>query len=353
MGIRHSSQHEGADDGDPAIRWSRRCDGGKRFAATDAEPTDAPGSGATPFEEALALEVLRASPGISHADLGARVRAFVEEVRKVTAEGTTPPRAADLAFGDGRESVWREINALLGEYRNVPPYSIPDRIRMLVADVKRLRAEIEKITRGQPEERSQLLARSRIYEQWAPTMRELLGLFGYCVHSDLPGLVEKLIHENNNASAKIARLEARDRESWEILKGYADAPGAWAGRVARYLSGEPPAPDPLLVEARALLSDEFDKSVSEYRSRRISLLTKLDARIGGGGVMTRVDERQRAIRQELRRHIRVSQAERAVIEAAVSYAEWCKANGPVTPEPEEQAVCAAVDALIDAQIGGG
>ena len=291
MGIRHSSQNECADDGDPAIRWSRRCDGGKRFdaiAATDAEPTDAPGSGATSFEEALALEVLRASPGISHADLGARVRAFVEEVRKVTAEGTTPPRAADLAFGDGRESVWREIDALLGDERNCPPYSIPDRIRMLVEDVKTLRAEIEKITREQPEERSQLLARSRIYEQWAPTMRALLGLFGYGVHSDLPGLVEKLIRENNNASAEIeklraevARLEARDRDSWEILKGYADAPGAWAGRVARYLSGEPPAPDPLLVEARALLSDEFDKSVSEYRSRRISLPTKLDARIGG------------------------------------------------------------------------
>ena len=259
MGIRHSSD---ANDGDPAIRWSQRCDGGKRFDAIDAEPTDAPGSGATSFEEALALEVLRASPGISHADLGARVRAFVEEVRKVTAEGTTPPRAADLAFGDGRESVWREINALLGEYRNVPPYSIPDRIRMLVEDVKRLRAEIEKITRGQPEERSQLLARSRIYEQWAPTMRELLGLFGYCVHSDLPGLVEKLIHENNNASAEIeklraevARLEARDREGrWLVATGnelWDDNDGPeYQRRRDAYLASEPPAPDPLLVDAR-------------------------------------------------------------------------------------------------------
>lgn len=293
MGIRSSDE---MNDGDPAIRWSRRYDGGKRFDAIDAEPTDAPGSGATGFEEALALEVLRAFPGISPADLGVRVRSFVEEVRKVTAEETTPPRAADLAFGDGRESVWREIDALLGDERSAPPYSIPDRIRMLVADVKRLRAEIEKITRGQPEERSQLLARSRIYEQWAPTMRELLGLFGYCVHSDLPGLVEKLIHENNNARAEIeklrseiALLEARDREGrWIAVRsawGQPNIVGAdateWRNRRSAYLSGEPPSPDPLLVEARALLSDEFDKSVSEYRSRRISLLTKLDARIGG------------------------------------------------------------------------
>ena len=342
MGIRHSSD---ANDGDPAIRWSRRYDGGKRFDAIDAEPTDAPGSGATGFEEALALEVLRAFPGISPADLGVRVRSFVEEVRKVTAEETTPPRAADLAFGDGRESVWREIDALLGDERSAPPYSIPDRIRMLVADVKRLRAEIEKITRGQPEERSQLLARSRIYEQWAPTMRELLGLFGYCTPSELPGLAEKLIRENNNARAEIEKLKSEAKDNEEALDHYRartyrdgetdqlqrdldaaraalamkererdaarrerdaaraeiarlearDREGRWiaeharvlaetseyARRITAYLSGEPPAPDPLLVEARALLSDEFDKSVSEYRSRRISLLTKLDARIGG------------------------------------------------------------------------
>lgn len=107
MGIRHSSD---ANDGDPAIRWSQRCDGRKRFDAIDAEP------------------------------LGQTT--------------CTPSRS----YGDGRESVWREINALLGEYRNVPPYSIPDRIRMLVEDVKRLRAEIEKITRERDEVQAELAA---------------------------------------------------------------------------------------------------------------------------------------------------------------------------------------------------
>lgn len=38
----------------------------------------------------------------------------------------------------------------------------------------------------------------------------------------------------------------------------------------------------------------------------------------------------------------------AVVDAAVAYAAWCKrrrrvADGPVTPEAEEQAVCTAVD----------
>ncbi len=33
----------------------------------------------------------------------------------------------------------------------------------------------------------------------------------------------------------------------------------------------------------------------------------------------------------------------AVFEAAVAYAAWCKRDGPVTPEAEEQAVCTAVD----------
>lgn len=58
-----------------------------------------------------------------------------------------------------------------------------------------------------------------------------------------------------------------------------------------------------------------------------------------------------AAREATRKASRLATAERAVIEAAVSYAAWCKANGPVTPEPEEQAVCAAVDALIAAREG--
>ena len=235
MGIRHSSD---ANDGDPAIRWSQKCDGGKRFDAIDAAP---------------------AGP---------------------------PPSTPVLSYGDGRESVWREIDALLGDERSAPPYSIPDRIRMLVEDVKTLRAEIEKITREQPEERSQLLARSWIYEQWAPAMRKLFRIFGYCTPSEIPGLAEKLIRENNNASAEIARLEARDRESWEMLKGYADAPGAWHGRVARYLSGDPPAPDPLLVEAREVLRGYLPilsaAGSSYWEGKFAAILAKLNARIGGG-----------------------------------------------------------------------
>ena len=39
----------------------------------------------------------------------------------------------------------------------------------------------------------------------------------------------------------------------------------------------------------------------------------------------------------------------AVIDAAVAYAAWCKRDGPVTPEAEEQAVCTAVDAYLAAR----
>lgn len=186
MGIRHSSE---ANDGDPAIRWSQRCDGGKRFDAIDAEPTDAPGSGATSFEEALALEVLRAFPGISPADLGARLRAVKEEVCKATAGTSDSPTACApaLSYGDGRESVWREINALLGEYRNVPPYSIPDRIRALVADVKRLRAKLE------------------LVESWNDQIAAILG----CDPGETVSTAQRTAGDLVAARAEIARLEAR------------------------------------------------------------------------------------------------------------------------------------------------
>ena len=299
MGIRHSSD---ANDGDPAIRWSQKCDGGKRFDAIDAAP---------------------AGP---------------------------PPSTPVLSYGDGRESVWREIDALLGDERSAPPYSIPDRIRALVEDDKRLRAEIERLKREQSENRSQILARSRIYEQWAPTMRELLRIFGYCTPSELPGLAEKLIRENNNARAEIEKLKSEAKDNEEALDHYRartyrdgetdqlqrdldaaraalamkererdaarrerdaaraeiarlearDREGRWiaeharvlaetseyARRITAYLSGEPPAPDPLLVEAREVLRGYLPilsaAGSSYWEGKFAAILAKLNARIGGG-----------------------------------------------------------------------
>jgi hypothetical protein len=53
----------------------------------------------------------------------------------------------------------------------------------------------------------------------------------------------------------------------------------------------------------------------------------------------RWDERENA----RDRTARLAQLKDAVIDAAVAYAAWCKRDGPVTPEAEEQAVCTAVD----------
>ena len=58
----------------------------------------------------------------------------------------------------------------------------------------------------------------------------------------------------------------------------------------------------------------------------------------------RWDERENA----RDRTARLAQLKDAVVEAAVAYAAWCKRDGPVTPEAEEQAVCTAVDAYLAA-----
>lgn len=230
MGIRHSSD---ANDGDPAIRWSQRCDGGKRFDAIDAKPTDLP----------------TCTPGQS--------------------------------YNDGRVSVWREINEMLGEERSAPPYSIPDRIRALVAEVKRLRAKLE------------------LVESWNDQIAAILG----CDPGETVSTAQRTAGDLVAARAEIARLEARDREGWWLVatgnEPWDDSEGPeYQRRCAAYLSGEPPAPDPLLVEAREVLRSLETRNWVEgggcwcrwgdpgsvhqgYCDRANALLTKLDARIGG------------------------------------------------------------------------
>lgn len=99
--------------------------------------------------------------------------------------------------------------------------------------------------------------------------------------------------ERDAARAEIARLEARDREGrWIAVRsawGQPNIVGAdateWRNRRSAYLSSDPPAPDPLLVEAREVLADR-EESCScalchDWHARRKALLAKLDARIGG------------------------------------------------------------------------
>lgn len=92
--------------------------------------------------------------------------------------------------------------------------------------------------------------------------------------------------EIETLKTEIERLEARDREGRELAEGYETMPfREWTKRLESYLSGDPPKPDPLLVEAREVLADR-EESCScalchDWHARRKALLAKLDARIGG------------------------------------------------------------------------
>lgn len=95
------------------------------------------------FEQRVALRLLECYPTISADDLGNRVREIraVVDAPRAEAEPAPAGRPADLAYGDGRVSVWREIEAVLVGSETDVTKPIPTRIRFLVAEGKRLRAE--------------------------------------------------------------------------------------------------------------------------------------------------------------------------------------------------------------------
>jgi DNA polymerase III psi subunit len=126
------------------------------------------------FEQRVALRLLEYYPAISADDLGSRVReirAVVDapraEAEPAPAERTveaaiTKASAARVAYGDGRVSVWREIEEVLVGSGTDVTKPIPTRIRFLVAEGKRLRAERDEAREERDSLRDQLAECQRV-----------------------------------------------------------------------------------------------------------------------------------------------------------------------------------------------
>lgn len=258
-----------------------------------------------------------------HDDLFARVCVLDAEPTTPTPTESTPspapPRKGSQAYGDGRISVWREVEALLADSGTDVTHSIPDRIRALIAERNSARAsrdaESRRAMAAESERDDARSVRSRM-EQHLPN--DTLGLDvwdavakvvkdrdaaraevarlkndlqvsdrinGQYVRQagDAQAAAQRAESDLSAARAEIARLEARDRdgrwlvatenEPWDDIHG-----PEHQRRRAAYLAGTPPPPDLLLVEARELLAGVYD---TDFYSRRDKVIAKLDARIGG------------------------------------------------------------------------
>lgn len=199
-----------------------------------------------------------------------------------------PPRTGAQAYEDGRVSVWNEIQAILVGSGTDVTRSVPERIQALVDEVTQRRESESKLRAERAAESRRAMAaegerddarsiRSRM-EQHLPD--DTLGL-------DVWDAVAKVVKDRDVARAKIARLEARDREGRDLVSRYRglQLPGSdGANRCDSYLSGKV-QPDPLLVEAREVLRRFVSVWAQMPWGGRVefdALLTKLDARIGGG-----------------------------------------------------------------------
>lgn len=120
------------------------------------------------FEQRVALRLLESFPAISADDLGSRVREIRAVVDAPRAEAEPGPAertveaaitkasAARVAYGDGRVSVWREIEEVLVGSGTDVTKPIPTRIRSLVAEVKRLHTERDEAREERDSLRAQL-----------------------------------------------------------------------------------------------------------------------------------------------------------------------------------------------------
>ena len=106
--------------------------------------------------------------GTSEPEVWVRLR---DEIRaslgapRAVAEPAPTARPADLAYGDGRVSVWREIEAVLVGSDSDVTKPIPTRIRSLVAEVKRLHTERDEAREERDSLRAQLDECQRVFLQ--------------------------------------------------------------------------------------------------------------------------------------------------------------------------------------------
>ena len=129
------------------------------------------------FEQRVALRLLESFPAISADDLGSRVREIRAVVDAPRAEAEPGPAertveaaitkasAARVAYGDGRVSVWREIEEVLVGSGTDVTKPIPTRIRSLVAEVKRLHTERDEAREERDSLRAQLDECQRVFLQ--------------------------------------------------------------------------------------------------------------------------------------------------------------------------------------------
>ena len=157
--------------------------------------------------------------GTSEPEVWVRLR---DEIRaslgapRAVAEPAPTARPADLAYGDGRVSVWREIEAVLVGSDSDVTKPIPTRIRSLVAEVKRLRAERDEadaLRAKLGELQSRYAVRTAELEASRAREQRVIAALNSHGPIDTLGLdydeaIQKLVAERDEARGEAARARA-------------------------------------------------------------------------------------------------------------------------------------------------